>query len=64
MNEPGQTMPEITDEYADSVSDRYIELYESITGERFQKVAVTEDIAARIEKNVKEYLRGCTHKNA
>lgn len=31
MNEPGQVMPEITDEYAESVSDRYIELYEHIT---------------------------------
>ncbi len=49
MNEPGQTMPEITDEYAESVSERYIELYERITGEE-------GDIAARIEKNVKEYL--------
>ena len=39
MNEPGQTMPEITDEYAQSVSDRYIELYEHITGEKFDKAA-------------------------
>ena len=35
MNEPGQVMPEITDEYAKSVSDRYIELYEHIVGEKF-----------------------------
>lgn len=56
MNEPGQTMPEITDEYAESVSDRYIELYEHITGEKFDKAADADDIAARIEKNVKEYL--------
>ena len=32
MNQPGQVMPEITDEYAESVSDRYIELYEHIIG--------------------------------
>jgi len=56
MNEPGQVMPEITDEYAESVSDRYIELYEHITGEKFVKAQESEDIAARIEKNVNEYL--------
>ena len=56
MNEPGQTMPEITDAYAESVSDRYIELYEHITGEKFDKAAEAGDIAARIEKNVKDYL--------
>ncbi len=58
MNEPGQTMPEITDEYAESVSDRYIELFEHITGEKFAKAADSDDIAARIEKNVNEYLAG------
>ena len=57
MNEPGQTMPEITDEYAESVSDRYIELYEHITGERFEKAADSEDLAARIEQNVSAYLK-------
>ncbi|MBO4451312.1 MAG: phosphoribosylaminoimidazolesuccinocarboxamide synthase [Bacteroidaceae bacterium] len=56
MNQPGQVMPEITDEYAESVSDRYIELYEHITGEKFQKQDTCEDIAARIEKNVTEWL--------
>ena len=57
MNEPGQVMPEITDEYAESVSDRYIELYEHITGETFQKAGASDDIAARIEKNVSEWLK-------
>ena len=56
MNEPGQMMPEITDEYAESVSDRYIELYEHITGEHFDKAETTEDIASRIEKNVSQWL--------
>ena len=56
MNEPGQTMPEITDEYAESVSNRYIELYEHITGETFDKTVEEGDIAARIEKNVAAYL--------
>ena len=57
MNEPGQTMPEITDEYAESVSERYIELYEHITGETFDKAQDVDDINARIEKNVSEYLK-------
>ena len=56
MNEPGQTMPEITDEYAESVSERYIELYEHITGEKFCKETTCEDIASRIEKNITDYL--------
>ncbi len=57
MNEPGQQMPEITDEYAESVSDRYIELYEHITGERFEKAADNADLAQRIEQNVSDYLK-------
>ena len=56
MNEPGQQMPEITDDNAESVSDRYIELYEHITGEKFDKATEQGDIATRIEKNVSEYL--------
>ena len=56
MNEPGQTLPEITDAYAESVSERYIELYEHITGEKFDKAAEEGDIAARIERNVSQFL--------
>ena len=56
MNEPGQTMPEITDEYAKSVSERYIELYENIVGERFERETSDEDIAKRIENNVAGWL--------
>lgn len=56
MNEPGQSMPEITDAYAKSVSDRYIELYEHITGQKFDKAIENGDISARIERNVKDYL--------
>ncbi|ALO49870.1 phosphoribosylaminoimidazolesuccinocarboxamide synthase [Hoylesella enoeca] len=56
MNEPGQSMPEITDTYAKSVSDRYIELYEHITGQKFDKAIENGDISARIERNVKAYL--------
>ena len=57
MNEPGQEMPEITDEYANSVSERYIELYEHITGESFEKASDSDDIAKRIEQNVSSYLK-------
>lgn len=51
----GQTVPRMTDEYVKSVSDRYIELYENITGERFIR-AETSNIPERIEKNVLHYL--------
>jgi phosphoribosylaminoimidazole-succinocarboxamide synthase len=44
----GQTVPEMTDEIVESISDRYIELFEKITGERFQK-ADTLTIESRIE---------------
>ncbi|MBO4597600.1 MAG: phosphoribosylaminoimidazolesuccinocarboxamide synthase [Bacteroidaceae bacterium] len=56
MGQAGQQVPEMTDEYVNSVSDRYIELYEGIVGEKFDKAAVDGDIAARIEANVKAYL--------
>lgn len=52
----GQQVPEMTDEIVQSISDRYIELYEHITGETFVKEE-SGDIAARIEKNVTEYLK-------
>lgn len=55
MGKEGQQVPEMTDEYCDSVSARYIELYENIVGEKFNK-ADDDDIAARIEKNVSAYL--------
>ena len=53
----GQQVPEMTEEIVDSISDRYIELYEHITGEKFQKADDCADVAARIEKNVTDYLR-------
>lgn len=55
MGKPGQVVPEMTDEYCESVSQRYIELYEHITGETFVK---DEDpnLSQRIEKNVVECL--------
>ena len=50
----GQTVPEMTPEIVNSISERYIELYEHITGETFVK-ADTAELASRIEKNVTEY---------
>ena len=52
----GQQVPEMTDEIVTSISERYIQLYEHITGEKFVKED-TSNIAERIEKNVTEYLK-------
>ena len=51
----GQTMPEMPDEFVNEVSERYIELYEKITGEKFKK-ADTSNILERIENNVSSFL--------
>ena len=55
MGKAGQQVPEMTDEYCDSVSARYMELYEHITGENFVKTD-DQDLAARIDANVKACL--------
>lgn len=51
----GQQIPNMTDEYIESVSERYIELHENILGEKFIKADIS-NINERIEKNVLEYL--------
>ena len=51
----GQTLPQRSDEYIEGVSERYIELYEAITAEKFIK-AETEDLQERIQKNVNAFL--------
>ncbi len=51
----GQSVPEMSDEYVESVSERYIELYESIMGEAFEKADVS-NIQERIGQNVSSYL--------
>lgn len=51
----GQTMPFMPDEFVQTITDRYIELYERITGKEFVK-SDTSDIQARIQKNVDSYL--------
>ncbi|MDB4047048.1 phosphoribosylaminoimidazolesuccinocarboxamide synthase [Flavobacteriaceae bacterium] len=52
----GQTLPEMSDEYIASVSERYIELYENITGETFVKASL-DNIQSRIEENVLNFLK-------
>ncbi|NQX92682.1 MAG: phosphoribosylaminoimidazolesuccinocarboxamide synthase [Flavobacteriales bacterium] len=55
MGKEGQTMPEMTEEFIQSVSNRYIELFEKVTGTPFVK-AKTSSLHERIEENVAEYL--------
>ena len=55
MGQAGQTVPEMTPEFIDTVSNRYIELYEHITGKSFEK-APGEQLVERIERNVLECL--------
>ncbi len=52
----GQQVPNMSDEYIETVSERYIELYENITGEEFVREDIS-NIEARIEKNVLHYLK-------
>lgn len=51
----GQKVPVMSDQYIETVSERYIELYENITGEKFVKADVS-NIYERIEKNIANYL--------
>lgn len=51
----GQQMPEMADTFVSEVSERYIELYEKITGESFVKEE-TRDVKERIERNIREFL--------
>lgn len=54
----GQKVPVMTDEYVETVSERYIELYENIMGEKFVKADVS-NIDYRIETNVNNFLKSC-----
>ncbi|OIV40900.1 phosphoribosylaminoimidazolesuccinocarboxamide synthase [Flavobacterium johnsoniae] len=55
QGQDGQQIPDMSDEYIESVSERYIELYENILGEKFVKADI-DNIDQRIDKNVLEYL--------
>jgi phosphoribosylaminoimidazole-succinocarboxamide synthase len=56
----GQVVPEMSDEFVRQVSDRYIELYEKLTGETFIRTD-TSGIIERIRNNVNEYLKNLIH---
>jgi len=51
----GQTVPEMSDEFVASVSERYIELFENITGDTFEKADIN-NVMSRIEKNITAFL--------
>ena len=53
----GQSVPSMSDAYIQSISERYIELYENITGSSFVPADLS-NIESRIEKNIREYLNG------
>lgn len=55
----GQTVPEMGDEWVQQISERYIELYETVTGQPFVR-ASTEDITHRIEENIR-HSRAASH---
>ncbi len=52
----GQAIPEMSEEFIAQVSERYIELYEHIVGEKFEK-AVADDVSSRIEENLTTFLK-------
>jgi phosphoribosylaminoimidazole-succinocarboxamide synthase len=51
----GQKVPEMTDDFVIQISERYIELYEKITGEKFERADIS-DVRTRIEKNCIRFL--------
>lgn len=56
----GQSMPELTDEFVLQVTERYIELYEKLAGEKFVKGPTGDNVIKRIETNVNKYLKNMT----
>ncbi len=56
MGKPGQKVPEMTDEICRSISERYIELYEHVTGRKFEPASADGDLNRRIETNVLDCL--------
>ena len=56
QGQEGQQVPEMTPEIVNSISERYIELYEKVTGKKFEKTDESDDILQRIEKNIAECL--------
>jgi phosphoribosylaminoimidazole-succinocarboxamide synthase len=57
MGKEGQQVPEMTDAWVTEISERYIELYEGITGEKFNRTQ-SDDILGRVEANISAWLKG------
>jgi phosphoribosylaminoimidazole-succinocarboxamide synthase len=55
QGQEGQKVPEMSEEFIASISDRYIELYENITGDQFVKSDI-ENVMNRIEKNIRTFI--------
>ncbi len=55
QGQEGQIIPDMSEEFVNQVSERYIELYESITGEKFERADIS-NVGDRIQKNVTEFL--------
>jgi phosphoribosylaminoimidazole-succinocarboxamide synthase len=55
MGKEGQQIPEMTDEYVNSVSERYIELYEKVVGKKFERADINE-VEKRVEANINSFL--------
>lgn len=55
--QPGEEVPEMTDEKISEISERYIELYEQITGKKFEKADDNVDITQRIEDNINKAIK-------
>ena len=56
QGQEGQQVPDMTPEVVAGITERYIELFEAVTGEKFVREE-SEDVEARIERNVAEYLK-------
>ena len=56
QGQEGQQVPEMTPEIVSSISDRYIELYEKVTGKKFEKADESDDVLKRIEKNIADCI--------
>ena len=57
QGQDGQEMPKLTPDFIQGVSERYIELYEKITGKTFVKADAAEDVERRVESNILDYLK-------
>ena len=55
QGQAGQKVPEMTPEVVAGITDRYVELYEHITGEPFERIECA-DVAARIEQNINDFI--------